>query len=202
MQEPLPTADRLEEISPGIFRWAAFSPFHRVELTSHSVLADGGLLVFDPIPLASEPQSRLNAFAGLPAIVLTNGNHFRASQAWSARLGARVWSQTPDLFPADLDIVHWSLIHSLPFGGWIALPLPGGAPGETAFLNAGLALAVFGDAVVNLPGRSLELLPDQYCTDPRQLRLSLKGLPPFERAIFAHGQPLHAGASDRIAALL
>jgi glyoxylase-like metal-dependent hydrolase (beta-lactamase superfamily II) len=202
MLEPLPTADRLEEISPGIFRWAAFSPFHRVELTSHAVLADGGLLMFDPIPLTEEPQARLHVFAGPRALVLTNGNHLRASQAWNARLGARVWSQTPDLFPADLDIGHWSLVNPPPFAGWVAHPLPGGAPGETAFLNAGLSLAVFGDAVVNLPGRTLELLPDQYCTDPRQLRRSLKGLPPFERALFAHGQPLHTGASDRIAALL
>lgn len=202
MLEPLPTADRLEEISPGIFRWAAFSPFHRVELTSHAVLADGGLLVFDPIPLAAESQSRLNAFAGPHALVLTNGNHLRASPAWSARLGARVWSRTPDLFPTDLDIGHWSLIAPPPFASWVAHALPGGAPGETAFLHAGLSLAVFGDAVVNLPGRTLELLPDQYCTDPRQLRRSLHGLPTFERALFAHGQPLHAGASDRIAALL
>jgi glyoxylase-like metal-dependent hydrolase (beta-lactamase superfamily II) len=202
MLEPLPTAERLEEISPGIFRWAAFSPFHRVELTSHAVLADGGLLVFDPIPLAAESQARLHAFAGPRALVLTNGNHLRASQAWSAQLGARVWSQAPEFFPADLKIVHWCLIHSPPFASWVAHPLPGGAPGETAFLHAGLSLAVFGDAVVNLPGRTLELLPDQYCTDPRQLRRSLKGLPPFERALFAHGQPLHTGASDRIAALL
>ncbi len=202
MQEPLPTAENLEEISPGIFRWAAFSPFHRVELTSHAVLADGGLLVFDPIPLASEPRSRLRLLADRCAIVLTNGNHLRASQEWRAQLGARVWSPTPELFPADSDIVHWSLIHPPPFPGWVTHPLPGGAPGETAFLHAGLSLAVFGDAVVNLPGRELEPLPDKYCTDPRQLRLSLKGLPPFERALFAHGQPLRAGASDRIAALL
>jgi glyoxylase-like metal-dependent hydrolase (beta-lactamase superfamily II) len=202
MLEPLPTADRLEEISPGIFRWAAFSQIHRVELNSHAVLADGGLLVFDPIPLAAESESRLNAIAGPRALVLTNGNHLRASPAWSARFGARVWSQTPDLFPADLDIGHWPLINPPPFAGWNAHPLPGGAPGETAFLNAGLSLAIFGDSVVNLPGRTLELLPDQYCTDPRQLRRSLKGLPSFERALFAHGQPLHPGASDRIAALL
>ncbi len=202
MLETLPTADRLEEISPGIFRWAAFSPFHRVELTSHAVLADGGLLVFDPIPLAAESQTRLNAFAGPRALVLTNGNHLRASPDWSGQLGAPVWSPTPELFPADLDVGPWPLVNPPPFPGWIAHPLPGGAPGETAFLNAAWSLAVFGDAVVNLPGRTLELLPDQYCTDPRQLRRSLKGLPPFERALFAHGQPLHTGASDRIAALL
>lgn len=202
MLEPLPTADRLDEISPGIFRWAAFSPFHRVELTSHAVLANDGVLVFDPIPLAAESQARLHAFAGPRAIALTNGNHLRASQEWSARLGAGVWSQTPELFPADLAVGHWPLVNPPCFSGWVTHPLPGGAPGETAFLHAGLSLAVFGDGVVNLPGRTLELLPDQYCTDPRQLRESLKHLPPFERALFAHGQPLRAGASDRIAALL
>ena len=61
---------------------------------------------------------------------------------------------------------------------------------------------VFGDAVVHLPERGLELLPDKYCTDPAALRISLAGVPAFERAVFAHGQPLLTGASAKVAALL
>jgi hypothetical protein len=63
---------------------------------------------------------------------------------------------------------------------------------------------VFGDAVVNLDGRGLELLPDKYCTDPAQLRNSLRSLREisFENALFAHGTPLIGSAAARIAGLL
>jgi len=65
-----------------------------------------------------------------------------------------------------------------------------------------LDLMVFGDAVVNLPGRGLELLPDKYCQNPAQLRVSLKSLPRFGRAIMSHGEPLMDRASEHIQALL
>lgn len=201
MPEPLPVATELTEVLPGIFRWAAYSPHHKVELTSHAILADDCLLVFDPIPLATDQRQRLTSVAGQRALVLTNGNHERDAVRWHHELGAAIWS-SPTAFPSPLVIGHCSLGISSPFPRWTALPLPGGAPGETAFLHAGRSLAIFGDAIVNLPDRQLELLPDKYCEDPARLRFSLKGLPRFERALFAHGQPLLSAASERIAALL
>ena len=91
-----------------------------------------------------------------------------------------------------------------PVEGWTAVPLTGGGPGETAFRVRALDLVVFGDAVVNLAGRGLELLPDKYCADPAALRAALRRLVgvPFSRAVFAHGTALAGGASVRIAALL
>ena len=88
--------------------------------------------------------------------------------------------------------------------GWTPVPLPGGAPGETAWRLPSLGLVVFGDAVVNLSGRELELLPDKYCIDPKVLRRSLAGLleEPLAIALFAHGEPLMEGASERIRGLL
>lgn len=197
MPEPLPTAPSFAEIAPGIFRWAAFSPFHKVELTSHAVLAETGLLIFDPIPLAESETGRLLGAVACRGLVLTNGNHERASASWAEFLGVSAMSATPELFPVELHPLPWRDGDS-----WRAVPLAGGAPGETLFLHEGLSLGVFGDAVVNLPERQLELLPDKYCTDPAALRASLKALPPFERAVFAHGQPLLSGAAAKIAALL
>ncbi len=196
MHDPLPTADPPAEIETGVWRWAAFSPFHRVELAAHAVLHAGELVLFDPLPLAGPVRQRLRELAPAGRILLTNGNHRRAAADWGRELGLPVWAPAPALFPGD------------PFGsgalpaGWAAIPLPGGAPGETAFHHRERSLVVFGDAVVHLPERGLELLPDKYCTDPRQLRASLAGLPAFERALFAHGQPIGAGAGARIAALL
>ncbi|MCW5558698.1 MAG: hypothetical protein KIT22_12815, partial [Verrucomicrobiae bacterium] len=67
------------EILPGVFRWSADSPAHKVELSSHAVRDPGRLLIFDPIPLARSLD--------LPGrdegvILLTNENHLRDAAAW------------------------------------------------------------------------------------------------------------------------
>jgi glyoxylase-like metal-dependent hydrolase (beta-lactamase superfamily II) len=201
MPEPLPIATELTEIGPGIFRWSAHSPHHQVELTAHAVATAGGWLIFDPIPLAPEPETRLKQFPGRSALALTNGNHERAAIRWSHALAAPIWTP-PGAFAEPLNAAAAGGATLFPFPGWQILPLPGGAPGETAFFHPDQSLMVFGDAVVNLPGRTLEVLPDRYCVAPARLRDSLKTLPRFERALFAHGQPLLSAASDRIAALL
>jgi hypothetical protein len=88
-----------------------------------------------------------------------------------------------------------------PFPEWRAFPLAGGGPGETAFFLADRSLMVFGDAVINLPGRNLELLPPKYCSNADSLRASVLQLTashPFEHAVFAHGSALIGNAAQRI----
>lgn len=182
-------------------RWSVFSPAHKVELMSHAVKgADGQYLVFDPIPLGESGWSRWPLAGRVATIVLTNGNHERAAAVWRSRLGC------PVIGPAG---VAWEMegILTAPAelpGGWRAVPLPGGAPGETAWRLDSSGLVVFGDAVVNLAGRGLELLPAKYCTDPAELRKSLESLTRegFERALFAHGDPIGERACQRIRGLV
>lgn len=185
------------EILPGVIRWSAYSPLHKVELASHAVWDGARCLLFDPIPLpeGAEPLERRPQ-----QIVLTNENHPRAAAWWSEHYGIDVWA-APD---ANLDLPQvrrWGAGDD-GFEGWSRIALPGGAGGETAFHLASQSLVVFGDAVVNLAGRGLEILPDRYCQDPLQLRASLRHLPPFQRAVFAHGEPILQEAAARIAALL
>jgi len=63
---------------------------------------------------------------------------------------------------------------------------------------------VLGDAVVNLKGRGLELLPDKYCTDPKRLRESLRVVVAggWERMLMAHGEPLGSEAARRLGEVL
>ena len=83
--------------------------------------------------------------------------------------------------------------------GFENVPLLGAGEGETAYFHAESKTLVVGDALINLPPHGLTLLPDKYCTDPVQLRHSIRGLSqlPIERIFFAHGAPIvHSGLSQ------
>lgn len=204
---PAPAAAcSVETVLPGVLRWSAYSPAHKVELTSHAVAIGAGTgLVFDPIPLTAEIWDWFPP-AGPPlGIVLTNDNHERDAAAWRALFPVPVWAP-PEFTATPPGLQKWNTGPNpqSPYQDWDIVPLPGGAPGESAWTCAARSLVVFGDAVVNLDGRALELLPDKYCTDPGRLRESLRELVKrgFENALFAHGRPLIGSASRRIAALL
>lgn len=177
--------DRIDEPFPGIRTWSAFSPGHRVDLGSTAVLTAEGWWIFDPIPIS--PTASGTPFERVAGILLTNANHERDSARWCDRLGCRRWA-APEAEGLPEGIPRWT--GSDPFPGWILIPLVGGASGETAFLRTDRSLMVVGDALVNLPGRGLEVLPDKYCTDPLRLRRSLRRLPPVDLILPAHGAPI------------
>lgn len=196
------TAFHLEWPLPDVGRWFTYSPKHRVELTSHVVAINGGWWIFDPIPLTPPRIDNWLSRHPVRGIILTNTNHLRATGAWQRRCQCPVFVSPG--FPGK--IAGESAIHSREFArtGLEILPLDGGAPGERAFRIPALSLVVFGDAVVNLPDRTLEILPDRYATNPGQLRGRLASMVarPFERALFAHGRPLLHSAHQHINALL
>ena len=190
------------EVLPGVHRWAAFSPEHKVELAAHSVWDGRTLLVFDPIPLAAEVLDWFPVPHAPDAVVLTNENHERDTARWRDFFPLAVWA-APDAHLVLDGVRRWDPA-APPFPGWEIVPLPGGAGGESAWFCPAKSLVVLGDAVVNLLGRGLELLPEKYCRDPAQLRASLRSLVarPFAHAVFAHGRPLLGEASAQIAGLL
>ena len=192
---------RCEQWRPGIWRWWAYSPAHKVELMSHAVRGRAGAWVlFDPIPLNQRQVELWCDGGGIDTIVLTNGNHERAAAEWRRVFGCRVAGPTG--VPWEMEGIRD--VRDVVLDGWKAIRLEGGAPGETAWWLESESLMVFGDAVVNLAGRGLELLPDKYCQDPKLLRRSLQKLlsRPFESALFAHGDPLAKDASARIGGLI
>jgi len=83
--------------------------------------------------------------------------------------------------------------------GFEKIPLTGAGEGETSYFHPESKTLVVGDALINLPPHGLTLLPDKYCTDPVQLRQSVRCLSqlPIERIFFAHGAPIvHNGTSQ------
>ena len=198
----MPPASIVSEILPGVHRWSAFSPEHKVELTSHSVRDGRSLLVFDPIQLTAEVCDWFPTPCAPDAVVLTNENHERDAALWRERYPLAIWA-APEARLSLPGVRRWDATRS-PFPGWQIVPLPGGADGETAWFHAEKSLVVFGDAVVNLPDRGLEVLPAKYCREPALLRSSLRRLvrQSFAHAMFAHGDTLLGDASSRIEAML
>ena len=194
-------ASEVQEILPGVFRWECFSPEHKVELTSHAVLAEGQLYIFDPIELTAEARKRLLAGHAVAAIVLTNENHERAASVWRELTQAPVWLGKGAI--VELPHVHrWSSALAQ-WGPWMVTPLAGGPGGEVALRWPERSLVVLGDAAFSLPKYGFGLLPEKYCEDQRRLGESLRRLTeePFETALLAHGAPILTGASARISEL-
>lgn len=188
---------------PGVRRWHAYNASIRVEWACHAFQTqDASWVLVDPIGGPSDLGWNDSDRPGVSAVVATNGNHERAALEWNRETRVRLWAASG----SGLDSPTW---HRLPPGPgwkdhWVVEDLTGGGPGEVAIRIPSRDLVVFGDAVVNLAARGLELLPDRYCTDPARLRESIRRLvqTPFARAVFAHGDPIEEGASRRIDALL
>lgn len=195
-------ATEVQEILPGVFRWECFSTEHKVELTSHAVLAEGQLYIFDPIPLADEPMRRLLDKQKVAAIFLTNENHERAAAVWREQTQAPIWIE--EKAGISLPGVQRRNAGVGKFGPWEIPFLEGGAGGEVAFRWRERSLVVLGDAIFNLPKYGFDVLPEKYCQDQSALRKSLRRLTeePFETVLFAHGAPILSGASARICELV
>jgi hypothetical protein len=201
MSQPA-VAKSVEEIQPGLFRWNAFSPEHKVELTSHAVLEKGRLFYFDPFPLVEKAFQELARKGAPTAIILTNENHERDTLVWRERLKIPVWAAAEASL--EMNEVRRFAPDQTEWETFVLHSLAGGAGGEMAFRVRSRSLVVFGDAVVNLPSRQLELLPEKYCRDAGALRGNLKKLlrEPFEQMVMAHGEPIRQGAFEKLGQLV
>lgn len=207
----MPVADEYADLTgPGVwtaYRWEAFDPASRVDLCASALGVNGRLYFVDPIPLARAALAELLADDYPAGVVVTNGNHARAADEFRRKFGVPLASTAEA--QAETGLVP---DHVIPDAGgpvfdgvFEAIPLPGGAPGEVALYRSdGDGLLIVGDAVINLPSFPPGLLPDKYCTDPRLLRRSVTAVldRPFSKMLFAHGEPLLAGARARLAGML
>lgn len=192
----------IAEVLPDVFRWSAFSPAHKVELTSHAVKVGTELTVFDPIPLSEAGFAMLGSKGHISAIVLTNENHERDAARWSELCKAPIWA-AEDAVLSLKGVGRFTRSQSS-WQGWNLVSLEGGAGGETALRHPTRPLVVVGDAVVNLDGRTLELLPEKYCRNQALLKRSLATLvtKPIETLLMAHGNPLSPEASEKLKPLI
>lgn len=195
-------ADEIHEVRPDLFFWQAYAPEVKVDLSCCARRAARGLVLIDPIPLA-EPALRELLAGGPPlAILLTNGNHARAAGEYRRRFSIPIYAHANAVNELGLPVDHLLADGETALEEFTVVALPGAGPGEVALHHSGTLH--LGDALIHLPPPGFSLLPDKYCTDPRELRRSLEKLLrfPFEVLTFAHGLPIVAHARQRLSQLL
>ena len=197
-------AEEFQALSDTLRYWSVYEPAVKCEIGCAAIHAVSGWVVIDPVPLADAAWQELLGEAALRAILLTNGNHVRDSEALREKHQVPVVT-APDTrrditeLRPDITLLPNELLY-----GVTAIPIPGATPGETAFYSK-TGVMILGDAVINVSTESgLEFLPDKYCSDAKQSRDSLKKLLAFDfhTLILAHGAPVTTRAKEKLAALL
>jgi len=197
-------ADEFQALSDTLRYWSVYEPAVKCEIGCAAIHVASGWVVIDPVPLADAAWKELLGEAALRAILLTNGNHVRDSEALRQKHQVPVVT-APDTrrditeLRPDITLLPNELLY-----GITAIPIPGATPGETAFYSK-TGVMILGDAVINVSTETgLEFLPDKYCSDAKQSRDSLKKLLAcdFHTLILAHGAPVTTRAKEKLAALL
>lgn len=196
-------AGEIQRVVDGLWFWQAYQPAVKVDCSSCALRVGERLVLVDPIPLAAGALAELRAQGGPAAIIATNGNHDRAIADLRQELGVPVFAHAQAAPALGLPVDRFLEDDEEVFPGLRALTLPGAGPGEVALSDA-RGWLILGDALIHLEPTGLDLLPDKYCEDPRQLRRSAQKLLrfPTEVLTFAHGLPLVSRARARLEALL
>jgi glyoxylase-like metal-dependent hydrolase (beta-lactamase superfamily II) len=197
-------ADEFQTLSETIYHWSVYEPALKCDLCCTALKLNDGLVAVDPVPLAEEAWLELLAFAPLRAILLTNGNHVRCSEALRKQHKVPIVTAPAtrrDITDLKADVI---LLENELLYGITSIPIPGATPGETAFFS-NTGVMIIGDAIINTsPEKGLELLPDKYCSDAKQNHESLRKLLSydFHTMVFAHGTPVTTRAKEKLSTLL
>lgn len=176
-----------------ILYWSHYEPSLQFEASCCAIRTPKGVLLIDPLPMSERGLRQLERFGTPNVILITNGNHQRASLELKGRwnipilagegaqreLTADVWLQDGQKVLDTLSVLH----------------LPGAGLGEIAVIQND-AFCVFGDFLISTPAGP-ELLPKKYCENPQLARASLKRLSNLDSPylLFAHGAPITGNGS-------
>jgi glyoxylase-like metal-dependent hydrolase (beta-lactamase superfamily II) len=180
-----------KKITPHLIEWTAYSEECKTDLSSHAYISEGKVLLIDPIRPDDTTLKAIQSMGKVCAILLTNGNHERYSRLMSDLLKVPIAAPAfaiKDLsYKADVIIDNLKQLHGL-----VPLNLKGAGPGEHAYYCPSNKILFVGDALINLSGTGLSLLPDKYCEDARELHRSLQQLTRLDLSLlaFAHGETL------------
>lgn len=193
--KPIPEFHR---VTDDLFVWHGYDPECKVDCSSSALRTPEGFVLVDPIRLEEQALERMLGDDTVAAIVLTSGNHQRGSLYEKERLDAPIFA--PEGARGEVTADRWYGDGEKLLGRLGTVALPGGPPGESALHAPGVLFV--GDALISLGG--LELLPEKYCTDRKQLRESVQKLAAldFDVLCMAHGIPIIGSAKEKLAAVI
>jgi hypothetical protein len=199
----MPAAETIHEVGNNMWMWHAYDPSVKADLSSCALLSEGGLIIIDPISLCEEGMLVLDAAAPWAAIVLTNGNHARASFEFKQRYGTPIFAHPDAASELEIAVDEFLNVCSRVGGNIELLDLQGAGAGEVALYHPAGSIH-FGDAIVNLESTGLDFLPEKYCSNQSRLKTSLKALEGrcVKIMTFAHGLPIVSGSQSRFDALI
>jgi hypothetical protein len=183
MSEPRTTADAVEEVLPGVWRWAIHD--ERIDFlgAAYAFATGDGTVMVDPEPLAPEVMHELGR---VEAIVLTSGSHQRAAWRYRRELGVRVWAPALVREVDEEPDIRYGEGDPLP-GDMRAVFTPGAGTTQHTLVRDGIA--IISDLLLQNPDGSVAIVPDRYLHDPDEARRSLRRLLelPFAVALLTHG---------------
>lgn len=198
-------ASDFDRIAPNIAIWHEYDSTVKAELYSTCLVTSRGTHLIDPIPLESEALYELIGSNSVAGIIVTNGNHHRASAKFAEEFSVPLFGLTgssPNKAARELkSVTDGEKISE----GLRAIGIEGAADGEIALHYApDGGTFIIGDSLINFEPYGFTFLPAKYCSNQQQMRRSLRKLLDYkaERILFAHGTPILSGANERLRGLL
>jgi len=160
---------------PDLYCWSRFDEARNVDFNSFFLRRPNGNLIVDPLPLSAHDRAHVESLGGAAAIVLTNSDHVRDTEAIRALLpGVRVLGPAGERagFPIACD--RW-LGDGDAIDGIRVFALEGSkTPGELALLDGDTLIT--GDLVRAHRAGELMMLPNDKLSDRALAVASVKRL--------------------------
>jgi len=198
-------ASDFDRIASNIAIWHEYDSAVKAEVYSTCLGTPDGTYLIDPIPLESEALYELIGPNSVAGIIVTSGNHHRASAKFAEKFSAPVFGRTEAFLNKAARELKSVTDREEISEGLRAIGVQGAGEGEIALYYApeGGAL-IIGDALINFEPYGFTFLPAKYCSNQKQMRRSLRRLLDYkaERILFAHGAPILSQGSERLRDLL
>jgi glyoxylase-like metal-dependent hydrolase (beta-lactamase superfamily II) len=196
VSEPKTIASEVEEIVPGVLRWAIHD--ERIDFlgAAYAVTTEDGVVMIDPLPLDDEALASVGT---VEAIVLTCGSHQRCAWRYRRELETKVYApalakeidEEPDTRYSDGDTLPGSL-H--------AIFTPGAGTTQHTLLLDDPKVAFVPDMLVETPEGRVAMLASRWMYDPEEARRSVEKLLEldFDVLCLAHGSAVTEGVKDAL----
>jgi glyoxylase-like metal-dependent hydrolase (beta-lactamase superfamily II) len=185
VSEPQTVAAEVEEVVPGVRRWAIHD--ERIDFVgaAYAVTTEGGVVMVDPLPLEDEALAELGR---VEAIVLTCGSHQRCAWRYRREFGVKVYAPALAKEIDEEPDVRYGEGDPLP-AGLRPVFTPGAGTTQHTLLLDDLKVAFVPDMLVETPDGRVAMLASRWMYDPEEARRSVEKLLEldFEVLCLAHG---------------